>query len=287
MPYIEKVFLYYIILSLEGKNINEPVPKFDILKSLDVGIINDIYSDYINKLIENSIFHYIDSQKVTNYWSSVSKFWSEIQNRCTLTKIREIARLNGYGYKDTSLLFNNFEGVLDYSEYSEIILKSISNHILNEKDLKGIESFVFNHRLSQVKIIILQIKNDFKIPINMASLKLDFILLDMIGKTTLPKIYNMLFWAVGNLQKLLYTSEKNKVYFSRARIGNIYIKGLEYIFNKYRNNYEEAYDRKIPLDLIYDDDFIDFLSSNIIEENWNGSSCDDLIFKWQNNLNTV
>lgn len=284
LSYMEKIILYYIIMMVKDEINYELVNIFDLFKSLNNGVLNEIYSIYIKRLIDKRVLRYIDSEEVLSCWKSLNQYWSEIQNRSELEKIREIARLGNYRYQ-SFLSFNRLENLINFpAEYSELLLKSISSHILSEKDFNDIENIVVKHKMIQANILVSNIKKGLKIPIDMSSIKLEFILSDMVRNTTLYKMYSMLFSAAENLNKKLYIDTKNGIYHTKKEINNLYMKNLEWYFNKYRDKFEEVYDRKIPLDFILDDGFIDFLSLYSIGGDWNGTSANDLISQWINNI---
>lgn len=280
LTYMEKVFLYYIFLKSDVSNIDIPINIKNIFPDLDSNIINDIYSVYIDRLINNKILYYIDCQEVTKCWNSFSPYWGAVQERLTLDKIREIAQLSNYRYSSL-LLFNEFEIAYDSSDYVEILRDSIYSHVLNENDFRDIENFVINYKLKQVDVFVLEIPDNFEIAINMKLfLRLESILLSMIRETTLPKIYFSLFWAMDNLNSFLYKKINSLSYLTKSKKSTLYINNLEYFLNKYRGRYDEIYDKKIPVDIIFEDDFIDFISYNFIKDSWNGINGNAVISKW-------
>ncbi|MHA3114783.1 hypothetical protein E0H86_04110 [Acinetobacter sp. ANC 4635] len=185
LSFIHKLILYYIVVKLEKFEINKSFNIYDIFEC-DRYIFESIYTEYFGFLIKEKILILVDSNKVKEYWDSVWEDWPLIQQKVGIEKVREISRLYSFQY-GVDYLINLAEEIGSYSEYSKNIADNINKHQLCNDSLKEIENFIVEYKLIQAKNLVMVIKNELKIPIDLASLKLEYFLLELVKKQPLKR----------------------------------------------------------------------------------------------------
>lgn len=275
MSFIYKLIIFYIIINIEEFKKNQFFNIVDVFEC-DKYIYELVYAEMIAFLEKQKVIFLVDNQKVQEYWSDKWEDWGLIQQKVGIEKIREISRLYSFQY-GVEHSINLIEEVSDYSDCSKIIENNINNHKICEKDLKEVENFIIKYKLIEVKNLVRKIKNDMHIPIDLASLKLEFFLIEFVKKTNFEKIYTILFNAANTTSSILYKNIKNRHFISKEQERKIYINCVEYLYNKYNDNYDEVFNRRLPQDFFYDDGFKDFIASQLFDSNWNNRGVNELL----------
>lgn len=275
LNYLEKIHLYLLIVNyLETRKKN-----WSALYALTGYFCKNNVESLIKKgFIYNQEGSFNLNQKQAKlrqiYWDSQSIFNSDFREEiCNFLKIN----------------FDHYSVLVTPSQYESIddwligLFKEIKEHKLSLNDIKDVEKFLFNMRISEIYALAEFVCESNKIPL-LKDNALEFEFMRAIDKYNLEQIYNIFNYQATYTTSTLYkisAIENKSLTFNKDKL---FTKNISYFITRMnQKSSDQHYSKPLPLSWEYSE-FEQFISAHVIgsAEKWDKVTPKQILSSWLN-----
>lgn len=273
LSYLEKIHLYLLILNyLESRKRN-----WSALYALTGYFCKNNIENLIKKgVIYNQEACFKLNQKQAElrqiYWYDQSIFDSYFKEEiCNFLKIN-------FDHHSVLVTPSQYESIEDWLIE---LFKEIKGHKLSLSDIKDIEKFLFNMRISEIYALAEFVCVSNKIPLCKDN-ALEFEFIRMVDKYNLEQIYNIFNYQATYTTSTLYkisVSEHDSLKFSKDKL---FTKNIGYFITRMdKKSPDQHYSKSLPLSWEHSE-FEQFVSAHIIgsAEKWDKLTPKQILSRW-------
>ena len=275
LSYLEKLHLYVLIENYIRSL--DKVKQWYSLNALNGYSCNAIIGSLVEK---GFIFNHDNKMDLLNRQNSLGILYRSNQNFFDSSLREEIFNFLQvkFGYHTEIMIPSQFESINDW--FVELF-NEIKEHKLNLSDIKDIENFLFNMRISEIYALAEFVCKSNKIPLRKDN-ALEFEFIRVIDKYNLEQIYNIFNYQAIYTTSILYKMGVSENSHDSIIKDKLFTKNIGYFITRMdQKSPDQHYSKSLPLSWEHSE-FEQFVSAHIIgsAEKWDKLTPKQILSRW-------